>query len=217
MNRTSLLVVAFASTAVGCVRASDIEIRHPLVARAVDPNQIVKPHGFAESQRGLPSGALADEAVLMELSEQRICFDATLRELAPVDLASGMSKVSTPGYEGVGGAQIQADPPDATPYNGRVPIRQQVGMARVCTARTYQGYCIAWGFQPIYATTWVPGRVDVYRSHARLCFANNGVVSTATEQVQLEAHGGGKKQVFRWGLVGGAKTGPPAGGGGGSR
>jgi hypothetical protein len=199
------LLLLLALVASGCVRASDIDIRHPLIARQVDPNQIVKPHGFAEQQRGLPPGALADQAVLMELSEQRICFDATVRELSPVDLSSGMSTISTPGYESVGGAQMQADPPDATPYNGLVPIRTQVGMQRVCTARTYNGYCLAWAFQPIYATRWIPGRVDVYRTHARMCFANNGVVGPQTEQLRLEANAMAKKVVFRWGLIGGGK------------
>jgi hypothetical protein len=206
MRPNSLTLVAFACVAAsGCVRASDIDIRHPLVARAVDPNQIVKPHGFAEQNRGIPPGSLSDQAVLMELSEQRVCFDATVRELAPVDLSTGMSTMSTPGYEAVAGAQVQADPPSVTPYNGLVPIRTQVGMQRVCTARTYNGYCLAWAFQPVYATRFVPGRVDVYASHARMCFPNSGAVTAKTEQVRLEANAGSKKVVFRWGLVGGSK------------
>jgi hypothetical protein len=206
MRPNSLTLVALVAVAAsGCVRASDIDIRHPLVARAVDPNQIVKPHGFAEQQRGIPPGSLSDLAVLTELSEQRICFDATVRELSPVDLSSGMSTISTPGYESVGGAQVQADPPQITPYNGLVPIRVQVGMGRVCTARTYNGYCLAWAFRPIYGTRFVPGRVDVYATHARMCFGNNGAVTPKTEQIRLEANAMAKKVVFRWGLVGGGK------------
>jgi hypothetical protein len=199
-----LILALLAAAAAGCGHASDVEIRHPLMAHQVDPNRIVRPHDFASRQYGLPPGALNDEASLTALDPERVCFDVTLRERHPVDLGASLAHLSTPGYEPVGGPQIQADPPEVTPYNGLVPQQSIVGYSRVCGAYGPYGRCAAWVTRPIYATQMVPGRVDVFRTHAGMCFANSGVVTEKSEQIQLELRAG-KKAVFRWGLVGAAR------------
>jgi len=190
----------------GCVRASDIDIRHPLVSRAVDPNRIVKPHDFAARNRGLPYGALNDEAIMMQLDERQACFDVTIRELRPVDLAASNVMLGAPGLEPTPAVQVMPDPPTQTPYNGLVPVQQVVGQQRFCSVWTPGPYsrCAVWVMRPIYATVMVPGRVDVFASHARTCFNNNGIVGPQTEQAELIVRGA-KNVAFRWGLIGAQK------------
>jgi hypothetical protein len=178
-----------------------VDIRHPLVARQVDPNRIVKQHGFATGSRGLPPGALADEGVLTVLDPQQACFDVTLRELHPIDLAVSQPSLGTPGMEPLTNAQVWPEQPDATPYNGLVPQQRVIGVRQVCSVYV-GGICTVWVQQNVYDTVMVPGRVDVYRSHARICFAHGGAITPSAEQLELILRGGGKKMAFRWGLVG---------------
>jgi hypothetical protein len=166
----------------GCVHASDVDIRHPLVARQVDPNRIVKPHDAATRSNGLPYGTLNDEGVLLSLDPQQACFDVTLRELHPIDLAASQPSLGTPGMGPLTNAQVWPEQPEVTPMNA--VVSQQV-----------------FGPRQAYETETVPGRVDVYRSHARICFAHAGAITPASEQLELILRGGGKKMAFRWGVV----------------
>src|SRR4051812_25688880 len=100
MKNLALLSMLAAMTA-GCLHSSDLEMRNPILAHAVDPNRIVKDHGYAEQARGLPAGAMADEAILLRADPQEVCFAVTLHEFDSIDLREVEATVSAPSKDEV--------------------------------------------------------------------------------------------------------------------
>lgn len=219
-TRMLLWVVVAAAGLGGCAHESDVEIRNPLTAHAVDANRIVKPHDYAENARGLPPGSMADEATLVSMASDQICFGVTLHELDPIDLRTVEAELSAPKVDAVDDAKVWAEAPVSREYEGLVPEQHQTGSETVCSSRDSDGVCQAWQTRPTYATVYVRGPVNVYQSRGRICFANRGIANAATEQVSLKlvlrregqgtftpgtmtfgwGGGGAKKVVFRWGL-----------------
>lgn len=172
---------------VGCGLSTDIAIRHPLVGGAgVAQNTIVKEHGYAENQRGLPRGAMSDQASLTRLGAEDICFDVVMHELDPIDMRSVHAKLEVWGQVAREQAQLWPEQPVARDYQGLVPQRVQMGYVSYCTVRAYNGVCLAWSTRPRYGTVMRPGRVSVYESRARMCFPNGGFVTDTTEAIRLE-------------------------------
>jgi hypothetical protein len=204
----------------GCAGFVDVRMRHPLVVNSVDKNVVSKEHHFQERQRGLPPESMADEASLTRLGTEDICFDVTMRELDAIDLRSVQAKLDVPGQVPRDQAQMWPDQPVARDYNGLVPQRVQTGYETYCSARAYNGVCISWQTRPVFGIVMVPGPVQVFETHARMCFPNGGFVTPATEVVRLDLtvprpaksfetgyNGwgwgpGDKRTVFRWGFEG---------------
>jgi len=218
MSSRILLFVALAAG--GCVHASDVELQNPILTHAVEPNRIVKDHGYAEQARGLPPGTLADEAILTTADPGQVCFAVTLHELAPIDLRQTVATLEAPKKDPVEAPQIWAEPTSFQTYDGLIPEQRETGYATTCTAHASDGTCTNWATNPTYATVYVRGPVNVWSVRGRLCF-NNQVLTSATEQVSLDLRlarqndgtamvgwgglGGTKRIVFRWGFLGGTK------------
>ncbi len=222
--RTLPFALAFVIPLVGCTHASDVELRNPLVAGAIDNNRIVKPHDYIENQRGLPKGSVADEATLVAVDPQQVCFGLTMHELDPIDFREMEVALKTPEAPAVETARVQPEPVTFQSYDGLVPETRVVGEETVCSRRDGNGVCIAWATQPVRSTAMVPGAVKVYEARGRVCFDNQKAVTRTTQQVTLEvkmrrrlnqggavvgggfgfwgAGGGSKEIVFRWGFPG---------------
>jgi hypothetical protein len=209
------LALSFLSLlAVGCVHSSDIELHNPIVTHAVEPNRIVKDHGYAENARGLPAGALADEAILTTADPAKVCFAVTLHELAPIDLQGVEASLESPKKDPIENAQLWAEPTTFQTYDGLIPEQREVGTQTVCASHNSDGTCASWTTHPVYQTFYIRGPVNVYQARGKLCFANQFVTS-ATEQItlalKLQRQGGvvqvgwfgagAKKIVFRWGFL----------------
>ena len=224
--RTLPLALAFALPLAGCAHSSDVEIRNPLVAGAIDNNRIVKPHEYVENARGLPRGAVADEAALLSVDGQQICFGLTLHELDPIDFREMDVAVKTPEGAPLEQARVEPEPVTFKTYEGLVPETRVTGEETYCSRRDTNNVCVAWQTRPTHVTTMVRGDVKVYEARGRLCFDNQKAVTPATQQVTLQvklrrrlsgesgaaavggfgfwgAGGGSKATVFRWGFPGG--------------
>lgn len=220
--RGMMLAVALAS---GCA-SYDAVVRNPLVTNgAVDPNQIERRHGYAERARGLPPGSMSDLATLTRVGKD-ICFEAVLHELDPIDMRSVRAKLEVPGKPVLDQAELWPTPPVTHDLPGLVPNNVVIGQQTFCSARDYVGNCMAWASQPMYTTVMQPGTVQVFETHARMCFANNGYVTATTTGMKLELTlprparsfqgsyvgigwmwgPGDKHTAFRWGLAGAAKN-----------
>jgi hypothetical protein len=195
MRTLWLLPLAFA---VGCA-SPDIMIHNPITVRAVDSNRIVRPHDYIERQRGLPPGSVADEASMTSADGERVCFAITMHELAPIDLRAAEASLRAPKADSVNEAQVWADPPTFQTYDGLIPERQQVGTETVCSYRDQYGNCQSWRTQPLYATVYIRGPVNVYQTRGSLCFPNRNVFTAITEMLTLEV------KVRRQGLMAGSK------------
>jgi hypothetical protein len=217
-----ILNLALVLSLVGCVHESDVELRNPLLAGAVDTNRIVKPHEYVENHRGLPRGSVADTATLLSIDAQQICFGLTMHELDPIDFREMEVELKTPKGESAGQARVDPTPVTFQSYEGLVPEVRVTGEETVCSRRDGNGICVAWQTRPTHATTMVPGEVRVYEAQGRLCFDNRQLVTASTEQVSLlvkmrrrmsqgggfgffGAGGGSKEMVFRWGFPGSKK------------
>jgi hypothetical protein len=227
--RRFTLSLALGLSLAGCAHAPDVEVRNPLVAGAVEDNKIVKPHDYVENNRGLPRGSVADEAALLSLDAQQICFGLTMHELDPIDFREMDVELSTPKGPTIEQARVEPTPVTFQSYDGLVPETRVTGEQTVCSHRNGDGICTAWDTRPIKSTTMVPGQVKVYEAKGRLCFANPNAVTAATNEMALivklrrrlssaepvvaggfgmwgMAGGGQKKIAFRWGLGGGSKN-----------
>jgi hypothetical protein len=217
---------------IGCIRGSDVHIRNPIASGAIDPNTIVKTHEHTEDTFGLPRASLDDEARLVSADAQTICIALSLHEIDPITLREMDAKLSAPKAKDVKPSEIREEDPTATTHVGRLPHTEQVGSELSCTKRDDAGNCLSWSEQPTYATTYVPGAVDVHEAKGEVCFPNQGLLTAQTEQLTLEielrrrapldggrggwgAWGGGgtssKDVTFRWGFrPGDGNTAPPA-------
>jgi hypothetical protein len=224
MTRSLILCLAIACSlaSAGCI-VGDVTIRHPLTAGQLDQNLITKEHRVAESSRGLPPGAMSDQAALTRVSEQDICFDVTMRELDPIDMHSVRVKLEAVGQPPREQAQLWPEQPVSRNYMGLVPERVQTGYQNYCTAYAYNGVCIAWATRPIYGIVMRPGNVNVFETRGRMCFPNGGLVTPRTEAIKLELvvprpaksfesgytgwgwGPGDKRTVFAWSFAGAQK------------
>lgn len=226
----------FIAVTSGCTRSSDVHIRNPLVAGAVDASTIVKTHKPTEDRFGLPRNALSDEAWLTSVDAEKVCLGVRLREIDPISLREMEAELSAPSVNAVVPIDVQEEPATSTVHQGRVPVQVETGVTTSCTKRDDYGNCLSWDSQPTYSNSFVPGAIEVHEARGELCFPNRGIVTAATEQVTLDievrrraprdgaqnpwaAWGGGgssKEVTFRWGFgrgQGGAKpatTQPPA-------
>lgn len=223
MARASVALTALLLTS-GCV-AVDTTIRNPVTSGgAIDANQIEKRHGYAERARGLPPGTLSDLATLTRVGAD-LCFEAVLHELDPIDMSSVRARLEADGQPTLDQAQLWPTPPRVSDVPGLVPQRVPTGIiSTYCSARDYVGNCMAWSSQPTYATLMEPGTVQIYETHARMCFPNRGYVTQKTRWVKLELTvprpaktfetsyvgfgwvwgAGDKRTSFVWGLASGA-------------
>ena len=176
-------LAAAAATVTGCA-GPDMTMRNPILANALDQNHIVKMHGYAESQSGLPAGSMSDEAVIDTLDKSQICVNVSLHELAALDLTQGEVKIESDTGEQLQPA-LNAEPPTSQTYQGLVPHTEQTGTRLVCNYQNGQSVCET---QPVYSTTMIPGPVDVFNTKGRLCAQNNGIVTPATKKMALKNH-----------------------------
>jgi hypothetical protein len=206
--RKLMLLIAFSS---GCVHEIDVMMRNPIVTNAVDPNRVVRPHGFLEQERGLPQGSTSDSASMVSASPEKLCFDVALHELEPIDLARVEAKLVVPKIDPQSEATVQPQQPTQQTYEGLVPERRQTGVRVVCVSHDSNGVCQGWESQPVYQTVMVRGDVTVYGASGWVCFPNR-LLNSATPQISLELKtptaGVGmfgiptrKSSVFTWGFA----------------
>ena len=145
-----------------------------------------------------------------------------LHELDPIDMRSVRAKLEVAGKPVLDRAELWPTPPVTHDVPGLVPTRVVTGEETFCASRDYVGNCMAWSSRPLYATIMQPGTVQIFETHARLCFPNDGYVTATTPGMKLELTvprpaktfetsyvgfgwvwgAGDKRTAFRWGLAG---------------
>jgi hypothetical protein len=208
MNRFVLPTALIASALVGCA-GPDITMPNPIVAGSLAQNHIVKDHGFAESQNGLPVGSMSDEATIEALDKSQICVNVSLHELAALDLTQAEVKLES-STGSLLQPQLNAEAPSQQTYQGLVPHTEQTGTRLECQSNASTGTTTC-QTRPVYTTTMIPGPVDVFNTRGRLCAANTNLVTPATKDLALKistptsARGGflgtghkNKNIAFRW-------------------
>jgi hypothetical protein len=210
MNLKTLLVLPLITTAAvfatGCA-GPDLTIANPISAGNVPQNKIVKSHGFAESQRGLPDGAMSDEATIESVDKNQVCMGVSLHELSVIDLSRAEIKITSTTAT-LHQPKLKADPPSQQIYEGLVPHTEQTGTRLVCN-KSSNGETVC-ETQPIYSHTMVRGPVDVFNTRGRLCAPNTGLITPETKDLALKistptaspgawGYGhGSKSTTFRW-------------------
>jgi len=198
-------LIAAAAATTGCA-GPDLVMANPVTSGTVPQNHVVKKHGYAESQNGLPPGSMSDEAIIEQADKTQICTKVVLKELSAIDLSAAEIKVTTSS-----GALLQptltAEPPTSHSFEGLVPHREQTGTHTTCKG---EGDSVVCNTEPVYTTSMIRGQVDVFESRGRLCAANKGLLTTDTKDLTLKIStptarpgawgvGHGSKSVtFRW-------------------
>jgi hypothetical protein len=181
LNLFVLPALAAVAATVGCA-GPDMTMRNPIIAGVLDQNHIVKPHGYAESQSGLPPGSMNDEAVIDTLDKNQICVNVSLHELAALDLTQGEIKIESD-TGSLLQPQLNAEAPTSQTFQGLVPHTEQTGTRLVCNYQNGQSVCET---QPVYSTTMIPGPVDVFNTRGRLCAPNQNIVTPQTKKMSLK-------------------------------
>jgi hypothetical protein len=211
------LVSVIALGAGGCVHAATMEVPNPVVSKQVPSNSIQFPNGYAESAHGLPTGTLTDEAALLSVDDNQICFKLTLRsDGARADLAKPAGwRVflrGKPEFEDMA-PQITED--------GDVEESTMQGFEDLSSATQQQicddqGHCYN---RSITTSTRVPADIKVVKGSSKVCFVNKGHLTATTEEITLHLDdnspqlaqaggnrggmfgawgGGGQRVAFRW-------------------
>lgn len=203
--RTLPLAVLGALALASCSTTAYVEIRHPLQVGQVDPNSVPFEARGAERERGLPAGALVDQAQLTELTPDRICVQTNIWSLQSRQergLYANYRIVMLNDQSGVENTQgeVIEQTRQVTPMQGTVAERRQTGWRNVCAARNSRGGCVRYTRQAVYQTFYVPHVWNVISNPAQVCFANGGFVTPATGRVGLEFRpiGGAGSFTFEW-------------------
>ena len=207
MNRLISLaaLLTCAAAATGCA-GPDLVMANPVTSGSVPQNHVIKKHGYAENQNGLPPGSMSDEAIIEQADNSQLCTKVVLKELSAIDLTAAEIKVTSSNGK-VLQPTLTAEPPTSHSYEGLVPHREQTGTHTTCKG---EGDSVVCNTEPVYTTTMIRGQVDVFESRGRLCAANKGLLTNETKDLSLKIStptarpgawgvGHGSKSVtFRW-------------------
>jgi len=128
--------LAAAAVAIAGCAGPDMTMRNPILAGALDQNHIVKSHGYAESQNGLPPNSMSDEAVIDTLDKSQVCVNVSMHELAAHDMTQAEVKLTTD-TGSLLQPQLNAEPPTSQTYQGLVPHTERTGTRVVCNTNSY--------------------------------------------------------------------------------
>lgn len=175
----------------GCTRSVTTTIRHPLQVGQLDANRIPLTYHATERQRGLPIGVLNDEAEILELTPERVCFDVSLAAIADdgveswTDLRNFEIGLDAGSELHIVSPEIVDHQPTAQQYHGLNPQEQLTGYRQVCAEENRNDECVRWERQPVYETVYVPGIVTVHNGGGQICFGNVNYITPATEGIKL--------------------------------
>jgi len=186
-------------------RTESIEIGHPAHVGYLERNIIRMRYEGAEQEYGLPSGSLADDASMSELSPQRACFDVLLRnrdELAAryVDLRQWQVAMTTNDDFSMPPTGYSAFGAQASSFQGQRPRQVIAGYTTECVQTDSEtGACRRWEERPNYSTVYDPAVITVVAGGGQICFAHNGRITPQTEWVELSLLGPDGDQIaFEW-------------------
>jgi hypothetical protein len=209
------LLSAVAAFSTGCVHAATMEVPNPVTSKQVPSNAIPFPRPYAEAAHGLPGGTLTDEAALLSVDNDKICFKLTLRsDGARADLAKpGGWRVflrGKPEFEDMTPEITDEGDPEEKTMQGYETLASSAHQ-QVCDG---EGHCYD---RNITTTARIPAEIKVETGKATVCFQNKGHLTGITEEMTLHlddrtpqlsanqaqpgmfgAWGGGQRVAFRW-------------------
>ena len=193
-------------TLVACFtnRTVTTTIRHPMQVGQIDQNRVPHSYPSKENQHGLPAGSLDDEASLVRMDAEAVCFDVKLRSM---DLGNGWEdlrnwEVTMTSGEDIrlAGPTVQQHQPQVQQFNGLIAQEVQTGTwIRECTSRNRDGSCNRWEQRPETQIDYVPGIVTVQTGGGMVCFGNQqGHINTSIAAIALSMTRNGQTRNFEW-------------------
>jgi hypothetical protein len=196
------LSALLATCAVACVNPATTVIPNPIVHHGLVANMVPQADTERAGYFGLPAGAFTNEASIVALDPQNICFAVTLRVEGQSPQLAQLSgwRVYLRGDPSVENMQPVFGPPTAPSVlslPGSIPHQEFMG---------YSPYCGRWGCNssPRYLTVREPANIHVVAQSGSVCFAHGGAINAGTREItlHLDAHGDVMRRLaFRWQLA----------------
>jgi len=171
--------------------------QHPAKGGIEQVPALVDDNSRVEQQRGLPPGALTNDARLVRADPEAVCIAVTLRGLDRryPDLRNWRvvyRAQAGPETEPVEdqAPNVELVPVQAQVHNGLIPEQVQVGTEQVCSEVDQYNNCRRWSTRAVYATQWVPGPVEVSTGGGNICFANTQHLNLDTTAIALRLNAG---------------------------
>jgi hypothetical protein len=167
-----------------CVRSESTTIPNPLKAGQIQQNRIKNPDPKAEARYALPSGTLFHEASLVVLDEEQICFDLVLRvdgQRRSLATPEGWRVFlrGKPEFEDKAPRFSTPAPPEETSVPGVIETRATANQ-RICDSSGNNCYT-----KDVVITSHTPGQIPIVKAGGVVCFANQGHVTKATQEITL--------------------------------
>ena len=180
----TLLAAHFVLGTLACVRSESTSIPNPLKAGQLQQNRIKNPDRRGEARFSLPSGTLFHEASLVALDEQQICFDLVLRvdgQRRSLATPEGWRVFlrGKPEFEDKEPRFSAPQPPEETSVPGVIETRSTANQ-RICDSNGDNCYT-----KDVVITSHTPGQIPIVKAGGIVCFANQGHVTKATQEITL--------------------------------
>jgi len=180
----ALIAAPLALGAVACVHSESTQIPNPLKAGQIQENRIKNADRATEARFSLPSGTLFHEASLVALDEQQICFDLALRvdgQRRSLATPEGWRVFlrGKPEFEDKSPRFGATQPLEESSVPGVIET-QSTANQRICDSDG--GNCYT---KDIVITSHTPGRIPIVKGGGLVCFANQGHVTKATQEITL--------------------------------
>ncbi len=197
-------VLAFASSS--CVVAATTVIPNPIThAGVVASNSIVSVDNERAGYYGVAAPVFANDASLLVLDAQRVCFAITLRvERSNQQLALPQGwRVFLRASGGLEDMQPVFGPPSpvsSQSFPGSIPRQQFMGMYTDCMRIGYGMNCTQ---RPRYVTVRDPAMIPVSAGSSSVCFAHGGRITADTAEITLHLDAPDdvtRRLAFRWRL-----------------
>jgi hypothetical protein len=195
-----------------CTPSVSVRIQHPAVSGVLDGRPLARTDAWTENSYGFERGVLQNEVALVRFDSQAVCVAARLRaaeDPSGVDLRAKIREVLadpdgelTPPYvrtleprsfQAMGVRYEQQDT-GSTTTTCVAPITDDAGNEVGCSQ--YQT-------DPVYETVALDQAYTVYEGGGIACYANNGSVNPATEEIRVWVRGVN----YIWELEGASETG----------
>jgi hypothetical protein len=182
-----------------CVSAATTVIPNPAIHHSVAANLVPQADTERASFYDIPNLAFVNEATLLTLDGQNVCFAVTLRVEGQQPQLAALTgwRVYLRGDPDIEIMQPVFGPPTAPSvhtFQGSIPHQEYMGSLANCGR---------WGCSssPRYMTVRQPANIPVITESGSVCFAHGGSVNAGTRQItlHLDAHGDMTRRLaFRW-------------------
>jgi hypothetical protein len=191
-------VLAMVLLGSACTPSVTLRIQHPAVSGALDGRPLAFVDARTERNYGFDRGVLQNEVALVRFDSQAVCFAARLRgaeDSAAVDLRATIRQLTADPEGELTPPLVRTLAPRAFQAMGVRWEQQDTGsttttcIAPVTNDAGEEVGCSQYQTDPVYESVALDQAYTVYEGGGVACYANNGAINPATEEIRVWVRG----------------------------